>query len=73
MYSGEELDLIWDILDNINDDGYIHGQDVRKLYEMGIPLMKLHKDSLDQNFNEFLHKVYEWAQKRKFSLKSFGN
>lgn len=64
MYSREELDLIWDILDNINDDGYIHGQDIRKLYEMGIPLRKLHRDSLDQNFNEFLHKIYEWACKQ---------
>ena len=63
MYSREELDLIWNILDNIKGDGYIHGQDIRKLYEMGIPLRKLHKDSTDQNFNEFLHKVYEWAQK----------
>lgn len=61
MYSREELDLIWNILDNIKNDGYIHGQDIRKLYEMGIPLRKLHKDNPDQNFNEFLHKVYEWA------------
>lgn len=61
--SREELDLIWDILDNIKGDGYIHGQDICKLYEMGIPLWKLHKDSPDQNFNEFLHKVYEWACK----------
>jgi len=64
MYSREELDLIWDILDNIKSDGYIHGQDIRKLYEMGIPLRKLHKDNPDQNFNEFLHKVYEWACKQ---------
>ena len=72
MYSREELDLIWDILDNIVNDGYIHGQDIRKLYEMGIPLRMLHKDYPDQNFNEFLHKVYEWAQKCKISSKSFG-
>lgn len=64
MYNREELDLIWDVLDNIKSDGYIHGQDIRKLYEMGIPLRKLHKDSVDQNFNEFLHKVYEWSCKK---------
>lgn len=59
--SREELDLIWDILDNIMNDGYIHGQDIRKLSELGIPYRRLSKDSPDQNFNEFLHKVYEWA------------
>ena len=32
MYSREELDFIWNILDNIMNDGYIHGQDIRKLY-----------------------------------------
>lgn len=63
--SREELDLIWDILDNIMNDGYIHGQDLRKLSELGIPIMTLGKDSLDQNFNEFLHKVYEWACKQQ--------
>lgn len=63
MYNREELGLIWDILDNIKNDGYIHGQDIRKLCEMGIPLRQLHKDNPDQNFNEFLHKVYEWVQK----------
>ena len=62
--SREELDLIWDILDNIKGDGYIHGQDIRKLYEMGIPFRQIHKDNPDQNFNEFLHKVYEWACKQ---------
>ena len=64
MYSKEELDFIWDILDNIKNDGYIHGQDLRKLSELGIPYRILHKDSPDQNFNEFLHKVYEWACKQ---------
>ena len=61
MYSREELDLIWDILDNIMNDGYIHGQDIIKLSSMGIPYRRLSKDSPDQNFNEFLHKVYELA------------
>ena len=61
MYSREELDLIWDILDNIKNDGYIHGQDIMKLSSMGVPYRTLHKDRHDQNFNEFLHKVYEWA------------
>lgn len=61
--SREELDLIWDILDNIKNDGYIHGQDLRKLAGMGVPYRTLSKDSPDQNFNEFLHKVYEWAKK----------
>ena len=64
MYSREELDLIWDILDNIKGDGYIHGQDIRQLYEMGVPFRQIHKDSPDQNFNEFLHKVYEWTCKK---------
>lgn len=64
MYSREELDLIWNILDNIKNDGYIHGQDLRKLAELGIPYRRLSKDSSDQNFNEFLHKVYEWACKQ---------
>ena len=64
MYSREELDFIWNILDNIQNDGYIHGQDLRKLSELGVPLRKLHKNSSDQNFNEFLHKVYEWACKQ---------
>lgn len=59
--SREELDLIWNILDNIKNDGYIHGQDLRKLAELGVPYRTLSKDSPDQNFNEFLHKVYEWA------------
>lgn len=62
--SREELDLIWDILDNIKGDGYIHGQDTIKLSSMGIPYRTLHKDCIDQNFNEFLHKVYEWACKQ---------
>lgn len=65
MYSREELDLIWNILDNIKNDGYIHGQDLRKLAELGIPYRRLSKDSPDQNFNEFLHKVYEWACKNR--------
>lgn len=64
MYSREELDLIWNILDNIKNDGYIHGQDLRKIAELGIPYRRLCKDSSDQNFNEFLHKVYEWACKQ---------
>lgn len=63
--SREELDLIWDILDNIMNDGYIHGQDIIKLASMGVPYRKLHKDSTDQNFNEFLHKVYEWAYNKR--------
>lgn len=62
--SREELDLIWDILDNIKGDGYIHGQDLRKLSELGVPYRRLRKDCPDQNFNEFLHKVYEWACKQ---------
>jgi hypothetical protein len=63
--SREELDLIWDILDNIMNDGYIHGQDLRKLSELGVPYRALHKDNPNQNFNEFLHKVYEWAYKQQ--------
>lgn len=62
--SREELNLIWDILDNIVNDGHIHGQDIRKLAEFGVPYIILGKDSPDQNFNEFLHKVYEWACKQ---------
>lgn len=65
MYSREELDLIWEILDNIKNDDYIHGQDIMKLSSMGIPLRKLHKDNPDKNFNEFLHEVYEWACKQQ--------
>jgi hypothetical protein len=65
MYNREELDLIWDILDNIANDGYIHGQDLRKLSELGVPYRTLRKDSPDQNFNEFLHEVYEWAYKQQ--------
>jgi hypothetical protein len=65
MYSREELDLVWDILDHIKNDGYIHGQDIRKLVDLGIPFRTLHKDSPDQNFNEFLHEVYEWACKQQ--------
>lgn len=65
MYSREELDLIWKILDNIMNDGYIHGQDIIKLASWGIPFRTLHKDSPDQNFNEFLHNVYGYACKQE--------
>ena len=61
--SREELDLIWDVLDNIKGDGYIHGQDIRKLAELGIPYLTLSKVNADMPLNEFLHKVYEWACK----------
>lgn len=61
MYSREELDLIWNILDNIKNDGYIHGQDIRKLAEFGIPYLTLSKVNADMPLNEFLQEVYKWA------------